>query len=161
MDNTDNMLFEKGKRWYNIDFLKFIFAVIIPEVVDKPLNLRAVGGNIVFGNPAGIFKSAPFVPAGNAQGADMQVAVIDAVPALYGEGIVLFGYRFSVKSQWNEKIGKSLDKGGQKTYNHNCKSDEKKKYPGRQRDREPLAGEKRRRKPRREYILEPKPERCQ
>lgn len=29
MDNTDNMLFEKGKRWYNIDFLKFIFAVII------------------------------------------------------------------------------------------------------------------------------------
>ena len=29
MKNTDNALFKKGERWNNIDFLKFIFAIII------------------------------------------------------------------------------------------------------------------------------------
>lgn len=71
MKNTDNVLFQKGKRWNNIDFLKFIFTIIIVYyhilhasimycAGDDPVYLRLQSANA----GAGIIVEMFFIIAG-------------------------------------------------------------------------------------------------
>ena len=61
------------------------------EIVHQPLHLRAVGRDVVLGDPAGELKAVPALPAGHAQGRDVQIAVIHAVPALSADAVLLLG----------------------------------------------------------------------